>query len=312
MVPTEGFDIYLVCGPLYRCKPTLNGSYFAGRFIEKSDNIEQIGQGLPLSLSKSTRDAPELGFTPATASGGVPRNMAEGTGRSIQDEARRLLASCALFRDLSEDERKGLIARARVRAFSSGDTVFLMGSLGDSMMAVLNGNVRISYPSPEGKEIVLAMMQPGDFFGEIALLDGKARSADAKAVTACSLAVLERRDVLDFLQHHPNAWLGLIRVLCRRLRSLTERTGEVALLDLPSRLAKTLLRLAGLDQDEPQARPPLPINQSQRELGNIVGASRETINKCLREWQRNGVIKSENNLITIKNRAALEKLAEPD
>jgi CRP/FNR family transcriptional regulator, cyclic AMP receptor protein len=213
---------------------------------------------------------------------------------------------------LSEDERKGLIARARVRAFSSGDTVFLMGSLGDSMMAVLNGNVRISYPSPEGKEIVLAMMQPGDFFGEIALLDGKARSADAKAVTACSLAVLERRDVLDFLQHHPNAWLGLIRVLCRRLRSLTERTGEVALLDLPSRLAKTLLRLAGLDQDEPQARPPLPINQSQRELGNIVGASRETINKCLREWQRNGVIKSENNLITIKNRAALEKLAEPD
>jgi hypothetical protein len=63
MVPTEGFDIYVVCGPLYRCKPTLNGSYFAGRFIEKSDNIEQIGQGLPLSLSKSTRDAPDLGFT---------------------------------------------------------------------------------------------------------------------------------------------------------------------------------------------------------------------------------------------------------
>ena len=176
------------------------------------------------------------------------------------DEALRLLAGCMLFRDLSADERKGLVTRARVRKFASGDTVFLMGSLGDSMMAVLKGNVRISCPSPEGKEVVLAMMQPGDIFGEIALLDGKARSADAKAITTCSLAVLERRDVLDFLERHPNAWLGLVKVLCRRLRTTTEQTAEVALLDLPGRLAKTLLRLAGVDQDGQPASPALQIS----------------------------------------------------
>jgi CRP/FNR family cyclic AMP-dependent transcriptional regulator len=238
--------------------------------------------------------------------------MAEGIGASTQEEARRLLAACTLFRDLSADERKSLVARARVRTLSIGDTVFLMGSLGDSMMAVLKGNVRISYPSPEGKEILLATMQPGDFFGEIALLDGKARSADATAITACSLAVLERRDVLDFLERHPHAWLGLVQVLCRRLRTTTEQTAEVALLDLPGRLAKTLLRLAGVDQDGQPANSALQISLSQRELGNIVGATRESINKCLREWQRNGVIKTENNLITIKNRVALKKLAEPD
>ncbi len=239
-------------------------------------------------------------------------NMAEGIGGRTLEEARRLLAACMLFRDLSADERKDLVARARVRTFSSGDTVFLMGSLGDSMMAVLTGNIRISVPSSEGKEIVLAIMQPDDFFGELALLDGKARSADAKAITDCSLAVLERRDVLAFFDRHPSAWLGLVQVLCRRLRATTEQTAEVALLDLPGRLAKTLLRLGGVDQDSESARPALQISLSQRELGNIVGASRESINKCLREWQRSGVIKTENNVISIKNRKTLKKMAEPD
>ena len=238
--------------------------------------------------------------------------MAEGTSRSTQEEARRLLAAGALFRDLSADERKDLVARARVRTFATGDTVFLMGSQGDSMMAVLSGSVRISVPSPEGKEIVLAIMQPGDYFGEIALLDGKARSADAKVIAACSLAVLERRDVLAFFERHPNAWLGLLQVLCRRIRATTEQTAEVALLDLPGRLAKTLLRLAGVDQEGQPESPALKIGLSQRELGNIVGATRESINKCLRELQRRGLIKSENNFITIKNRGALKKLAEPD
>jgi len=224
----------------------------------------------------------------------------------------RLLAGGELFRGLSADQRVNLVARARVRTFASGETIFLMGSLGDAIMAVLTGAVRISVPSAEGKEITLAIMQPGDFFGELALLDGRARSADAKAVTACSLAVLERRDVMAFFDRNPSALLSLVLVLCRRLRTLTERTAEVALLDLPTRLAKTLLRLAGIDQDEQPAHPPIKITQSQRELGNIVGATRESINKCLREWQQSGVIKSGNNTIAIMDLGALKRLAEPE
>jgi CRP-like cAMP-binding protein len=238
--------------------------------------------------------------------------MAEGIGRTTQEYAQRLLGECALFRGLSPVERKVLVAKARVRTFSSGDTVFLMGSQGDSMMAVLDGNVRISVSSPAGKEIVLAIMHAGDVFGEIALLDGKGRTADAKAVSACSLAILERRDVLAFFAQHPGAWLGLIQVLCQRLRFSTEKTTEVALLDLPVRLAKALLRLVAVDQAGQPARPALQINLSQRELGNIVGATRESINKCLREWQRSGVVKMENNIIVIKNQATLKNLAEPD
>jgi CRP-like cAMP-binding protein len=238
--------------------------------------------------------------------------MVEGISRSAQEEARKLLADCTLFRGLSADQRKILVARARVRAFSTGDVIFLMGSPGDSMMAVLNGNVRISTASSEGKEIVLAIMHPGDVFGEIALLDGKGRTADAKAMTACNLAILERRDVLSFFEHHPGAWLGLVQVLCQRLRFSTEQLTEVALLDLPMRLAKTLLRMAPVGLDGQPARSAPKIHLSQRELGNIVGATRESVNKCLREWQHSGMIKIEDNLITIKNRPALETLAELD
>ncbi len=238
--------------------------------------------------------------------------MAEAIGQSLQEEARRLLADCALFRGLNAEHRNELTARARVRTFASGETIFLMGSPGDSMMAILSGKVRISVSSPEGKEIVLNIMQPNEYFGEIALLDGKARSADAKAITACSLVVLERRDVLAFFERHPNAWLGLVQVLCGRLRTITEQTAEVALLDLPNRLAKTLLRQAGVDPAGEQARPALQISLSQRELGNIVGATRESINKCLREWQRGGIVKNEDNLITIVSLRALRKLAELD
>jgi len=234
--------------------------------------------------------------------------MANEPGRNTQEEARRLLAGCTLFRGLSGDQRQTLVARARVRTFSNGDTVFLMGSPGESMMAVLSGSVRISVPSSGGKEIVLAIMHPGDVFGEIALLDGKGRTADARAVGACSLAILERRDVLAFFERHPGAWLGLVQVLCSRLRSSTEQTAEVALLDMPGRLAKTLLRLAGAEQGSGPAAPQIKL--SQRELGNIVGATRESINKCLREWQRSGMVKVENNRIAVKNKAALRKLAE--
>jgi CRP-like cAMP-binding protein len=186
-----------------------------------------------------------------------------------------------------------------------------MDTPGDSMMAILEGNVRISVPSPEGKEIVLAILHPGEVFGEIALLDGKGRTADARAMTPCGVAVLDRRDVLTFFERHPNAWPKLVEVLCDRLRRTDQHLAEMALLEIPLRLAKTLLRL--LVVDGPAGGPSAPkIALSQRELGNIVGASRESVNKCLNEWQRRGIVTIEENSITIANRKVLQQMAEPD
>ncbi|HZT51120.1 MAG TPA: Crp/Fnr family transcriptional regulator [Stellaceae bacterium] len=227
--------------------------------------------------------------------------MAESVQRAVED-GRRLLGDCFLFQGLGTEERRSLTTRAHIRRFGAGDTIFLMGSPGTSMMAVLAGEVRISISSPEGKELLLAILQPGEVFGEIALLDGKERSADAKAHTACTLAVLDRRDVLAFFERHPHVWPRIVEVLCDRFRENTQHVAEVALMHLPGRLARALLRM----QDDPRTRSGA---LSQRELGNMVGAARETVNKCLNEWQRRGIIRIDDNAVAILDRPALEQLS---
>lgn len=228
--------------------------------------------------------------------------------RTQAEEARRVLGECVLIRDLDPRERNILFARVRVRSYAAGETIFLMGSAADSLMAVASGSVRISVPSPDGKEIVLAIIQPMEVFGEIALLDGKKRTADAKAVGACTLAVFERHDVLAFLKDHPKVWPKLVEVLCARLRSADQHIAELGLQELPTRLAKRLLRLASAEGVETNGRM-LQVQLSQRELGNICGASRESINKCLGGWQRRGIVQIEEGVITVTNRITLEELA---
>jgi CRP/FNR family transcriptional regulator, cyclic AMP receptor protein len=236
--------------------------------------------------------------------------LAAETDRSLVEDARRLFGECVLFRGLGDDERRALFARIRLRNFTAGETIFLMGSLGDNMMAVLSGNVRISVSSPEGRELVLAILMSGEVFGEIALLDGKQRTADATAMTACSVAILDRREILSFFERYPGAWPNIVNVLCDRLRKTDEHIAEVALLQLPPRLAKALLRVVSAKRDPKTERERSQVQLSQRELGNIVGAARETVNKCLRIWQDDGIIGIQGGLITIRDRAALEELAE--
>jgi CRP-like cAMP-binding protein len=230
--------------------------------------------------------------------------------RSSIENARKLIGACVLFRGMNADERGTIARAAHVRAFTGGDTIFLMGDPGDSLMAVLTGTVRISSPSQDGKEIILGMMQPGEFFGELALLDGKERSADAKAMTAVTLAILHRRDVLRFLDQNPSAWQSMVEVLCERLRRTTVQITEVALLELPVRLAKALLRLAGAGDEAEVTDIKRTVTLSQRELGNIVGASRESVNKCMSEWNRSGALRIDGMSITIVDPAILRTVAD--
>jgi CRP/FNR family transcriptional regulator, cyclic AMP receptor protein len=226
------------------------------------------------------------------------------------EDARRLLGECFLFRELGAEARNALFALVRIRAYSDGESIFNMGSAGDSIMAVLSGSVRISVPSPGGKEIVLAMLQPGEVFGEIALLDGKERTADASAMATCHLAILERRYVLAFFNRNPEIWPKLVEVLCSRLRNADQHIAELALLQVPTRLAKALLRLASVECGTINGHQLLQVHLSQRELGNICGAGRESINKCLSLWQRRGIVQMEEGLIMLANRTALEELAK--
>ena len=221
-------------------------------------------------------------------------------------EARELLGNCVLFSGLSADERAALAARARIRVFKSDETIFTTGSPGNELMALLSGTVRISLPSMGERALLLAIIQPGEIFGELAVLDGKGRSADAIAEGECMLAILDRRDILSFLERKHSAWLKLVEVLCQRIRQTNEVFAEVALLHLPARLAKAMLRIS---KTPATGATTTKINISQRELASMLGGSRESVNKCLRKWQSNGIVKISEGSIIITKRAALNAIA---
>ncbi len=146
------------------------------------------------------------------------------------EDARQVLGDCVLFRGFDPDEKEALFAHVRILNFAAGETIFLKGTPGDSLMAVLSGNVRLSVASSDAETLVIAILGTGEIFGEIALLDGKERSTDATAATECSLATLARSELLAFLTLHPRAWPDIVDMLCGRLRKITEHVAE---LDVP-------------------------------------------------------------------------------
>jgi CRP/FNR family cyclic AMP-dependent transcriptional regulator len=230
-------------------------------------------------------------------------------GSALEDANRALLCQSDLFRGLTTDQCDGLVGHARMGTFMPDECVFLMGADPHCMMVILSGHVEISVSARDGNEVVLAILGPGQIFGEISLLDGGVRTADARAMTECSLAILYRRDVLSFFDEHPIAFANIVSMLCERLRRLDQQIAEVAMVALPVRLAKALLRMMPPEQDlgSGQACPPLRL--TQRQFGQFIGATRESVNKHFGVWQRRGVIRITKGMIEIEDRACLEDLA---
>ena len=177
------------------------------------------------------------------------------------------------------------------------------------MFAVCAGTVKISVPSLEGKDAVFNFISEGGIFGEIALLDGHPRTADAIAATNCQLMMIDRRDFLPLIRSYSELAIKIIDVLCARLRHTSAQVEDIVFLDLPGRLAKALLRLAS-DHEKPSANKKITI--TQREIGQIIGMSRESTNKQLRDWERRKWIKLERGGIVILQHAALTALTESE
>src|SRR4051812_9194894 len=202
---------------------------------------------------------------------------------------RQLLRRSPLFSRLGDAEADAILAHAKVVRYPHGATIFSKGEPGNSMMAVLSGRVTITAPSPDGRQVVLSVLRAGEVFGEIALLDGKQRTADATAATDCDLLVVGRHDFLSVLRRQPELCVQLLMVFCDRLRRTDEQVEDLAFLDLETRIAKTLVRLAEEQSGGHLART-AAIRISQRALGEIVGGSRESVNKHLQDWKRAGII----------------------
>jgi CRP/FNR family transcriptional regulator, cyclic AMP receptor protein len=222
---------------------------------------------------------------------------------------REVLRRSALFARLGDGETDAILAHARVAKYAEGDQIFAKGDPGNSMMAVLKGRVSITTPSDDGRQVVLTVMREGDVFGEIALLDGKERTADVTAATDCEILIVPRRSLLSLLERRPDICIDLMLVLCERLRRTNEQVEDLAFLDLEARIAKVLVRLAEENGAGAPNAKPVGIKISQRALGELVGGSRESVNKHLHDWKRSGIIAIEKGAIVIRDLDALAELA---
>jgi len=219
-------------------------------------------------------------------------SRADGT-KSIDKLA--ILRNHPLFGQLDVAALTRLASYAHTKSVPAGTMIFERGDPGTSLFAVLRGTVKISNRSADGKDAVLNMINPGGICGEIALLDGQPRTADASAVSDCELMFIERRDFVPLVKQNPDIALKLIEILCGRIRHTSEQVEDMTFLDLSGRLAKTLLWLSA----QPGSSPTRKISITQREIGQIIGMSRESTNKQLREWEEKRWLKLERGGLVI-------------
>ncbi|MBO3761787.1 Crp/Fnr family transcriptional regulator [Ciceribacter sp. L1K22] len=223
----------------------------------------------------------------------------------------KLLAKSFVFKALDDEGRRDLAASTHVKKFSTGEIIFNAGAPGQSMMAIAEGIVRVELVTPTGRDVILNELRSGDVFGEIALLDGGERSATVRAVSNTTLVVLERRALMDVLQRKPQLSIRLIELLCERVRRSDERMVEIAFMDLPTRLARLLLRLSVTHPASEQS-PASRLSLSQSDMAKMIGNTRENVNRCLRKWQEKGLVDLKDGWLILHDRQRLVALAEDE
>jgi CRP/FNR family transcriptional regulator, cyclic AMP receptor protein len=210
-----------------------------------------------------------------------------------------LLGRVPLFGGLDQADLAALGARLRHRRYARGEAVFLKGDPGTSLCIVETGRVKLGFTSVEGRAVIFDLLGPGEEFGELALLDGEPRSADAVAVEASKLLLLDRDEFVRYLENHARLGLQLMSILSRRLRRDAELIQDAVFLDVPARVARTLLRLAIDDLSAGQTGVRRTPRLIQSDLAGMVGTTRETLNKWLATYESQGLIRLEKGGIVV-------------
>ena len=211
-----------------------------------------------------------------------------------------------IFCDLDPEAFEQLGRYAKHATLKRGATIFSKGDPGNSLIAVVSGTVKISISSPDGRSAILNLIGPGEIFGEVAVLDGQARTADAIANTNCEIFVIDRREFLPFVRSQPPLAMKFIELLCTRLRWTSDQVEQVILQDLPGRLASALIRLTERHKEAQGGRT---IVVTQQEISEMVGMSRESINKQLRAWATRNWVRLEHGAIVVLHVESLQEIA---
>jgi CRP/FNR family cyclic AMP-dependent transcriptional regulator len=220
------------------------------------------------------------------------------------------LAAFPLFSSLGIDAQESLAAHLTPHPLARSERLFSEGDQGDALYLVLTGKVKISRTSSDGRENLIVVMGPGDMLGELSLFDPGPRTATATAVVDTSLASLDHADLSAWLLEQPEGAALLLRVLARRLRLSNEAISDLVFTDVPGRVAKALLDLASrFGRPTDDGATFLQHGLTQEELAQLVGASRETVNKALADFATRGWIRLDGRAVLIFDRARLEQRA---
>lgn len=214
------------------------------------------------------------------------------------------LRTIPLFSQIRESDLERIAQAARERTYPKNSVILFEDDPGDALYVVVSGQVKVVLSAEDGREVILSVRAQGDFFGEMSLIDKEPRSAHVIAMEDSKLLVLRREDFQKILVEMPQIALGLLRAMCTRLRQADDKIGGLVLLDVPGRVARLLLDMA--DENDGTR---ITKRVTHHMIAQMIGSSRETVSRTMRNMVEQGLIEASRKLITIANRNALEVAA---
>lgn len=213
-----------------------------------------------------------------------------------------------IFTDLDESTLDKIAALGNFRKFEKESVILLENETGSALFVIVNGKVKVSRTSDDGREVILTILTDSDFFGEMAILDGQNRSANVTAIEDTELFLIQRSDFLDLLYNHPEVSISLLTELTKRLRGADMKIKSLSLKDAEGKVATVILQLADDIGKIKQGVVEIDKLPFQHDLANMAGTSRETISRTLHSFSKKGLIELEGNKLRIINYAKFKEM----
>ena len=230
-----------------------------------------------------------------------------GKKETLHMNSAEVLSQIPIFASLGDEDRRSLAEHIGRQSLRKGSTLFRRGEAGNALYIIIRGQVRIFASTRQGNEITLALLGAGEFFGEMALLDGQPRSANAETTEDTDLHVLDRDNFFSFLMHKESALRALLHALSRRLRKTDDLLTEACFLQISHRLARKLVELSETVAAAEGTSASYNIGTTQRELAGMIGTTRESVNKELKILRRKGLVQTSRSRITVRDLERLKR-----
>ncbi|GAB6283214.1 MAG: Crp/Fnr family transcriptional regulator [Ignavibacterium sp.] len=221
-----------------------------------------------------------------------------------------ILRLVPIFSELDDEIIEELASLGRIKEYDKDVIIFLENETGNAMFIIIEGKVKVSRISDDGREVILSILDEADFFGEMALLDGQARSANIISIEKSKLFIIQRKDFLDLLAQHPNVSVSLLQELTKRIRIADMKIKSLSLKDAEGKVASVILQLAddmGKIRHGAVEIERLPL---QQDLANMAGTSRETISRVMNTFKKKGFIELDGNKLKIMDYTKFKELFE--